>query len=73
MAIAEWRMGSRPDAVVAPDILIPGQRHGQLHGQVRGDAAAAAGLGLGSAPLPSPNGSDPDESGDPHLAQVADG
>jgi hypothetical protein len=71
MAIAEWRMGSRPDAVVAPDILIPGQRHGQVHGQVGGDAAAAA--GLGPLTLPSPNGSDPDERGDPHLAQVADG
>jgi lysophospholipase L1-like esterase len=63
MAIAEWRMGSRPDAVVAPDILSPGQPHG--------DAAAAA--GLGPLTLPSPNGSDPDERGDPHLAQVADG
>ncbi len=77
MAIAEWRLGRSPDPVAGRDILIPGQPRGQLHGE----AAAAAGLAPG--PLSSPNGSDPGqplvpelgetETGDPHLAQVADG
>jgi hypothetical protein len=63
MAVMEWRAGRSPDLAAGPDIRIPGQLQAQR----------ATAAGLGPMPLPSPNGSDPDEHGDPHLAQVADG